>query len=97
MSGIPILVQWAIFKSDIDSLIGSVSCVVLFVDKFFAKGFLEDENCITTPEISAIAKKKLENTDTLLLTVLLDKDGFDKEDNDILKELFRKEGIPLEA
>lgn len=85
------------FKNDIDSLIGSASCIVLFVDKFFTKGFLDDKNCITALEISAIARKKLENKDTLLLTVLLDKDGFDKEDNDILKELFRKEGIPLEA
>lgn len=85
------------YNADIDSLINSAECAIIFIDPSFTFNFLGDDDpleCITSKEIVAIIKKKLENDSFRIVTVYVDRDtALSEKESEIISTLLRRENV----
>lgn len=85
------------YKTDIPALVKEAECAVLLIDPAFTRGFLDasgKEECITSLEVTEIARRKMEDPSFRLITIYLNRTGgMTADESDCLHTLFVRQGL----
>ena len=84
------------YRFDIQNLLSTARCAVLFIDPNFTRGF-QEEGCVTALEIVALQRNLMQRSDLNVITVFLDRrQGFSPQEEAQLAELFSRHDILCE-